>query len=356
MFIINTITKWDEPPRARHQVANALAKKHQIVFVSANKLGFPGFSRQKVNANLSVIVPSYPIDQRIRRRVALLNKLYQRWLFRRLVNIYGDSSVINFDFTARYLHKYFLKTIYYCNDDHIAMSYKFNAKFTARYHEKCERIVAQNSVLCIGTSKFLTNRLFKYNKNSIEIRLGAPDISDNFMRPSPGKDDLINVGFVGFGNTFDLSLVEYLLTKEGVKCTLVGPMDQSIHNKFQNFDNIHFSGELRGEKLYNEVSKFNIGLVPYNLKATIDRTPNKLWLYLALGVPVVVSNIPSIKDWRFPDKSVYRSNSIEDFYKYIQEAYREDSDALANARIQFAKQHTWDKRIEEFLSHYNKLI
>lgn len=355
MFLINTITNWDEPPRARHQVANALAKKHQVVFISANKFGFPGFSKQIVNANLTVLTPSYPIDQRVRRRVGLLNKLYQRWLFKSLVNSYGDSSVINFDFTARYLHKYFLTTIYYCNDDHIAMSYKFNARFTARYHEKCERIVAQNSVFCVGTSKFLTNRLFKYNKNCIEIRLGAPDISENFLRPASDKSAVINIGFVGFGNTFDLSLVEFLLTKAGVKCTLVGPMDQSIRNKFKNFDNIYFSGELRGEKLYNEVSKFNIGLVPYNLKATIDRTPNKLWLYLATGVPVVVSNIPSIKDWKFPDNFVYRANSIEDFYRYIQEAYRDDSESLVNARIQFARKHTWDKRMEEFLSYYNKL-
>ena len=39
-FLLITKTYWEEPPRVRHQVAQALAVNHKVVFVAANKFGY----------------------------------------------------------------------------------------------------------------------------------------------------------------------------------------------------------------------------------------------------------------------------------------------------------------------------
>ena len=50
-FLINTCTDWREPPRARHQVAHALSVNHHVVFISANRLGFPGLRTLRESEN-----------------------------------------------------------------------------------------------------------------------------------------------------------------------------------------------------------------------------------------------------------------------------------------------------------------
>lgn len=356
MFIINTITSWDEPPRARHQVAYALAKKYKVVFVAKNKFGFPKIKFFKAQQNLEVLTPYFPIDTKIRLRLPFFNQLYQKWLYKLLRKKYSDVCIINFDFTASFLHRYFKNTIYYCNDDHIAISYIVNIKSIARYQEKCEATAAQNSVFCVGTSEYLAHRLIPYNKNSFEIRLGAPNLDKDYKKLFSNKnvDSRIHVGFVGFLNTVDINLLEFLFSKEEIRYTLVGPNSKSIRNRFKDYANVEMTGELKGDKLYSEVNNFDVGLIPYNINSKVDRTPNKLWLYLALGVPVVISNIPGIKNWVFPEKYVYRSESDEDFYKYIQLAHNENTKALCMDRKQFTKQNTWDKRMIDFLKYYSQ--
>jgi hypothetical protein len=68
VFLLNTRTPWEEPPRARHQVAEALAKHHPVYFVSANEQGVPGLRQEQVDSNLTVLLPSWPVCQRRRYR------------------------------------------------------------------------------------------------------------------------------------------------------------------------------------------------------------------------------------------------------------------------------------------------
>ncbi len=68
-FIINTFTHWDEPPRARHQVAFALAKNHTVVFVAANKIGIPAVKTTPVQNNLTLVQPRFFVGNKIRYRI-----------------------------------------------------------------------------------------------------------------------------------------------------------------------------------------------------------------------------------------------------------------------------------------------
>jgi hypothetical protein len=355
-FLINTITDWNEPPRARHQVADALARTNQVVFISANRIGLPNLRVLRISDKLEVIIPTYPVDGRVRIRIPLLNRFYQNWLFKKLKQNYPDYIVVNFDFTAVCLFNYFKNVIYYCNDDHIGLSYLLNMKWIARYQDEAERTIAGNSAFCIGTSKFLADKLARFNEKTYEIRLGAPTLN-HFKPPARKKDGKsVNVGLVGFIETVNYDLFSFLLSKKELNFTLIGPVFPKYTRILKQYMNVRCTGKLTENNLYEEVGKFDVGIIPYNLKGIIDRTPNKLWLYLALGVPVVISNIKSIHDWSFPEKFVYLSDSKDEFYDNIIKAHKENTKALMEARILFAKSNSWEIRMQEFLTYCSSNI
>ncbi len=80
-YLINTRTRWEEPPRARHQVAETLAIRNEVYFVAASKIGFPRIEVTNLHNNLYLIQPYWFIDYRLRFRLFIVNELYQTWLF-----------------------------------------------------------------------------------------------------------------------------------------------------------------------------------------------------------------------------------------------------------------------------------
>jgi len=154
-FLINTITRWDEPPRARHQVALTLSHFHKVVFVTASKNAFFGLDTAQVDENLTVITPRFPVDMRIRYRIPLLNEIYQIWLFRNLCRHYHGFKIINFDFTAYLIHKYFCDVTYYCNDNFVSISRRLNIWPIYQYHRFCEKKMITRYRLGIGTSRII---------------------------------------------------------------------------------------------------------------------------------------------------------------------------------------------------------
>jgi glycosyltransferase involved in cell wall biosynthesis len=348
-FLVNTFTNWNEPPRARHQVAYALANWYPVIFISANYIGFPYLHSKQISDNLKVIIPYFPLDFRIRIRIPILNRIYQIWLFKQLKKKYNDYCVVNFDFTARYMFRYFKQVIYYCNDDHVGLSYRLNARWIAQYHEVSEKLVAKQSGFCVGTSTYLVEKLKQVNDRTFEIRLGAPSIDFNLVHFKKQYSPVIHVGFVGFLETIDKKLINFLFSSEDIHFTLIGPFKPKTRDSLKKYKNIRITGQLTGDDLYKEVSRFDVGIIPYNVNSIIDRTPNKLWLYLALGIPVVISNITGIMNWVFPEKFVYLSNNDNEFYEKIHQAYEENNSELSKKRTEFAHANSWDNRIIELL-------
>ena len=76
--------------------------------------------------------------------------------------------------------------------------------------------------------------------------------------------------------------------------------------------------------------------------------PNKFWLYLSFGKPIVTCQIINLAD--LPDKFVYQSKNEKEFMANIDKALSEDSAEMFKKRIQFIRQNTWDNRVDELLA------
>ena len=351
-FLINTLTAWDEPPRARHQLTYALAEKHQVVFVTRNRFGIkPGIEISRVKENITLVTPVYPMDYRLRIRIPGINKLYQRWLYRRLVKEYGGYQVVNFDFTARHLHDYFRNAVYYCNDEILGNS-KYPNWFTDQYYRFCERQVIEKSPFCVTTSAYLTGKLKRFNPNTIEIPLGANGVYEKAAFSKKKDNAPIVVCLLGFINERHISvdLLNDIISEGLFHLVLIGPSEESFTRKLKKSGEVTLKGVMKGEELTRTLAEMDVGLALYNKKRINPGvTPNKLYQYLAVGKPAVVSQLDNLRVEDFPEKSVYVFNEGDSLKDLIQKAYSEDSEALFLKRLAFARNNTWEKRVDRFL-------
>jgi glycosyltransferase involved in cell wall biosynthesis len=360
-FLINTITHWEEPPRTRHFVTNSLAKNHEVVFIAANKFGFPGLKVNQINPNLRVIVPTFPIDNRIRYRMPVLNELYQYWLFRILARRFPDYKVINFDFTATRVFGFFNDVIYYCNDSYALISKAINSKFTAKYHAWCEAKVTAKSRFCVGISELIMTELRRYNSNLVEIPLGSPDIEDfNInIHTTPTKNTIIQVGLVAVIKNLNIShnVINCILEDDSLCLTLVGPIEEGFLDYIPKKDKLIILGPLTGKKLYDRINEFDVTLSPYQTKTTneiFSGTGSKIYHYLSVGKPVVISQMSGLSQLNLKDKFIYPAKEEEDFPALIHKAHEENTSDLILQRIAYAKNNTWIKRMEILIDFYQQ--
>ncbi|MBN1415987.1 MAG: glycosyltransferase [Bacteroidales bacterium] len=352
-FIINTLTHWEEPPRARHQVTFALAKKFKVAYVAANNKGFPRIDITDQNENIVLIQPYFPLDVRIRYRIPLFNEIYQLWLFAWLKKKYNDIEIINFDFSAYLIHRYFRRVYYYCNDNFAAISRKINVWPIYIYHSFCERRLTERAAFCVGTSPIIAANLRKINIRSYEIPLGGPNIEEYHLKPAEKKINTkrIHIGLVGFISIANLSyqLINTILSKIDCTVTLIGPVDREFYDRIMDKERVDLKGVLKDKELLSEVNKFDVTVAPYlDNKIAEGGMPNKLFVYLSMGKPVVVTELLCLTQMNLPEKFIYLVKNNDDFPDIIRKAHDENNSALIQLRVEYAEMNTWDKRIEKF--------
>lgn len=362
-FLINTFTHWDEPPRARHQVAHALSKTHQVTFVAANKPGFPGIRTFTVHENLEVIIPRFPISNKIRWRLRLINGFYQKWLFKKLVKKYKDFNVINFDFTAVRINDFFDHVIFYYNDNFAGISARTNPTFIAKYHQSCESETASKARFCVAVSDMLRDKLLEFNESVYTILLGSPDM-DEYNVPIPReiqKGSRIKAGLVGYITTKNTSIkiLNLLLQDPDIDLTLIGPVDEKVLDQLDNRERLNLTGPLVGKELYEEINRCDVAISPYcarlvNAPNRGQTTGNKLYQYLAVGKPVVMTNLQGLSELTLPDGFIYVVHREDDFVETVKMAFEVNSTELRDRRIRYGKENSWSERMRTLIELYDQ--
>ncbi len=360
-YLINTYSHWDEPPRARHQVAFALAKKNRVIFVAANKPGLPQVRYFPDKGEITVVQPFFPIGNKIRYRIPLINELYQHWLFRRLKKFFPEAKVINFDFTARVIYRYFDDVIFYYNDNLAAISKRLNPRVISRYHEKVEAEVAARARFCVSVTPLLQNKLKAFNINSHEIPLGGPDLNGFGIAVSEEVSDRrpIRVGLVGFISDYSISsdTLNEVLAREHLQLVVIGPVEDAFIKKLKHTERMVRKGTLTGKSLYEAINEFDVAIAPYCEAITRDDqvgvgTGSKMYQYLAVGKPVVIADMAGLKKVSLPSGFLYVAAGPKEFPGLIEQAHQENTPAHISARIEYARENTWEKRMEQLMEIY----
>ncbi len=360
-FIIFTNTPWDAPPRSRHQLSQALAIKHKVTFVASNEFGLPSLRRFEVSENMGVIVPRFPVDRRLRYRTPLLNETFQSWIFPKLKALFKDKEVIVIctDFGAYKISSHFPNFIYYVSDDFVS-----NVKvpfFIKRYTIFTQNQLVKTAKMVVATAIKLVEDFKAINSNTHELPLGAPDFNVNELEKPTlekygGQKKIILLGFIGKKKT-PVSLLNSILERDGYELYLIGPILDDILDHLTPKSKVHSLGVKTGKALMEKLLEMDVAIAPYYIEdSNTGRTPNKMWQYLSVGLPVVVTNLPNIQHWEFPKGTVYKANDDKEFLKMVIDAAAEDNENLRQQRKIIAKENSWNKRAEKLVELINKTM
>jgi hypothetical protein len=350
-LIYTVVSTWDEPPRARQQVANELKLDGKVYFVERNKIGLPKLEIRNPEENVYVITPYYPLNYKVRYRTEGINELYHRWLLKEIKALkISFEFVITFDYTAPAINKYFKNVIFYCADDNVGFG-NFNPSWVNNYHTRTEKLVAKNARLCIVTSDYMHGKIGAYNPNTFVVPLGAPSVPAISQKYDYKKEGLPVLGLVGYlDSNMDDLLLDELLSK--FRTIIIGPAKKENAERIRKYPNAQFVGVKTGNELYECLKKVDVCIAPYDInKLNKGATPNKLWLYMALGKPAVVTNMPNIESWDFPDNVVYKCTN-DRFIEMCIKAYKDDNPGLSYRRIEIARNSSWHNRVEKIKELY----
>jgi hypothetical protein len=291
----------------------------------------------------------------------MINEVYQKWLFPILQNTMAtkkeDVIVICTDFGGHLIKNYFRKVIYFACDDYINnVKVPFLIKAYTTFTQK--RLI-KTSNFTIATARKLVQDFSQYNDLSYELPLGAPDFAINgkleeVLRERDGKIKIVLLGYIDKVKT-PVELLLSILSLENTELYLVGPIKDDILHYLIPQERVHSLGAQTGETLMNTLMTMDVAIAPYYMEdSNSGRTPNKMWQYLAAGKPAVITNLPNVRHWHFPEGTVYKADTDNEFLELIQKAYYEDSIEFIKKRIELAKENSWDKRAELLVELINK--
>jgi glycosyltransferase involved in cell wall biosynthesis len=110
--------------------------------------------------------------------------------------------------------------------------------------------------------------------------------------------------------------------------------------------------EIRDPIPYHEVPAFlqslDVCLIPHRDTAySRSMSPLKLYQYLASGKPVVSTAVAGVEKF---GKHLFMARDEEEFIRSIERALSEDTPQARSARIEAAKNETWERRVGEMFS------
>jgi len=241
--------------------------------------------------------------------------------------------------------------IYYCIDN-----FSVSSTYAKKIRKSEERLLKSIDLVFV-TSGELYNYCSRYNdkvykfpfavnfKEFEKVRLEDASIPEEFKNiKSPV------IGYVGGVHKWiDQDLIKYLAEKyPQYSFVFLGPVQTNV-SKLQVLKNIYFLGKKEHGKLPFFIKYFDVGIVPYLISEYTNNVyPTKLNEYLALGKPVVSTQLPEIVEFNKEyGNIVHISEGKEKFGEYINKAINEDHQISRARRIEVSRDNSWESRIEK---------
>ena len=220
---------------------------------------------------------------------------------------------------------------------------------------KREQRQLSNTDLVVAISPALTERWAKMSSKVILIPNGVQTAAyDNICAIRPASDVPLPApvaGVVGrLSARINISLLEAVVDS-GCSLLLVGPIDRSWEpERFANLirrERVAWVGRRSFDELPRYLRLIDVGLVPY-AESGFNRAsfPLKTLEYLAVGLPVVSTDLPAIR-WLNTD-FVRTATTAADFAAAVLHAATNDDSKQRARRKEFALQHSWERRAEDF--------
>ena len=225
-----------------------------------------------------------------------------------------------------------------------------------------ELLKKSDSVFSISTN--ISNFVKNYNDH---VHFFPPGVNFEKFNIAYKNDNFISklknftkpiIGYVGsISKVFDLILIIKIAQKfQNCSIVIVGKKYINI-NSLLEYKNVFFVDQISHVKLPNYIKYFKVGLIPYIVNEfTHSVNTCKLNEYLALGVPVVSTNIKEINIFNSNNNNIiYSSSNHKDFLFNIEQIIDNKIDIDNKLLIEVAKNNSWDIRFNEIIKIINNL-
>jgi glycosyltransferase involved in cell wall biosynthesis len=287
-----------------------------------------------------------------------------RWLNARLLRIRVASVARRLGFNRPVLWGYVPQAeallgtldpelvVYHCVDDIAAQAHIDAASFLA-----AEERFAGRADLVIASSPALADRMRRVSANV----LFAPNVADtaSFARalePGPVDDALASlpeprIVFVGAiaAKKLDFELLlRVARARRDWTLALVGPIGlgdpETDSSELGAEPNIYLLGPRDHQDLPAVLRTAAVGVIPYRRsRLTASIFPMKVYEYLAAGLPVVASGLPSLE--RVADVALV--DGADEAIHAIEAALAQDTVDRRRARSAAVRGHSWESRLAE---------
>src|SRR5262245_50267355 len=240
-------------------------------------------------------------------------------------------------------------TVYYCIDDLASSSPE------ARRIVSSEEAMFRRADLVFVTSEKLRRRAATFSQRVHLFPFGVKYDSFEAVRESPrhAPADIAGlkrpiVGYVGgLHQWIDQDLVAETAGRiTDATFAFVGPPQCDL-TKLESAPNIKLLGAKPHAELPHYVREFDVGIVPYRLSEyTSNVYPTKLNEYLAMGIPVVASDLAEIQRFNADHGDIVAiARTAPEFATAIERAAADRTTASVADRIAVAKANSWPERI-----------
>jgi glycosyltransferase involved in cell wall biosynthesis len=239
--------------------------------------------------------------------------------------------------------------VYHCVDDLAAYPGVDRDAFEAN-----ERALVQIADVCIASSRPLAAMLRERGAKRV---LYWPNPADTRAYAAaragqPHGRERPVIGFIGAvqEHKLDLDLVRACAElRPDWDWRLVGPVGLGIRDSAIDRDsfpgNVHFPGGLHRDDLPAAVAGFDAAVIPYRVNDyTISVFPMKVFEYLAAGLPVVSTPLPSLDG---EVEHVEFASAPEKFVAALERGLNEDDASARSQRSLYAAAHSWEARTDE---------
>ena len=249
-------------------------------------------------------------------------------------------------------------TVYYCVDDMACSSPD------VQQLRPWEDILFHQADIVLVTAEAIRDRAVKFAQYVYSFPCGVDISKFTFtLKSLPDELSLMQRPIIGFIGALSEKIDQNLLLEMALKLpeatiALLGPLFTDI-SKLKKCNNIKILGAQPHDNMPLYVNAFDVTLIPYLVTPFNDSVyPCKLNEYLALGKPVVSTNIREVQAFaeRYPDSVIIGYNT-DDFILKVKHALNDselNSKTTSENRIAVAKENTWEKRFEGIVEVINR--
>ncbi len=365
--IICFASGWDFHPTSKHHVMRRLARHNKVIWVNWHSSRRPrvhlsdlrtmwskvrqiGKGAQRVNDNITVVTPfQIPMPgSRVARRFNTFSA--RRAIERALDGLPSQPTQLwSFapdvgDLVGRFNEEL---ALYYCVD-----AFGEFPGYDKAVIERRERELLARTDVVIATSGPLYESKKQLHPNvhlvehGVDYRLLSRAVNGELPMPL----ELASlprpiIGYVGVvGEWVDLDLLATLARgRPEASIVIIGPALVS-HGPCAGLPNIHWLGERDHDSLPSYLRLFDVGLIPFrHVPLTRNANPIKLYEYLAAGVPVVSTGLPSVRP--LPG-AVWIADDAVRTIRCCEDALTRNTATDRHRRSQLMKSESWEARLE----------